>query len=600
MSVDLSSEPIMDTGTQHFCVEVMKRIHIERKNGQFCDLILEVGSGDEKARLKAHRNILSAASPFFYKALNSNMREKIEGVIRLEETSKAITEGVLDYIYTGYVSVSEENVFELFAKADYFDLPALKSFLSNFILENLSLSNCVVAYFCASKYQCEQLIRGTRAYIQSNFLSVAETEGFLALSCEQVKEWISSDEIIVDAEENVFEVVLRWSERNESRKRENFRDLFRHIRFVHMSRDYLFQVILSHPLVRDNVECSSVVLNAMKSAFDGTDNSLFSQAPRNCLKTHEDVIAACGETQVFCYLPDDKVWYELPEVTPMYGLNSSYRSVSVCHGKLYVVMGLEDNLFYGEEPIKVEHFDPSLGLWNKLNIPDEVVYSCAAVTMQGFLYVVGVKIGNLFQSRTVQKFNPDTNQWHEVSSRRNPRSGVRGVCAVTDGSYLYAIGGTDETEQYLNIVERFDPRKNTWKNLPPMLARRAYAGGAATKQRLFVFGGLHQHSRDSDSCEVFDPATDMWSSIPSQFIRSQPTSAVSFKGKIYVFTALDDAGSNESENFQVYDADQNQWEPCKFAVHTNYEPYQLSCLRVSKNALSKYRKVSDERTTWPL
>ena len=67
-----------------------------------------------------------------------------------------------------------------------------------------------------------------------------------------------------------------------------------------------------------------------------------------------------------------------------------------------------------------------------------------------------------------------------------------------------------------------------------------------------------------------------------------------------MFTTLDDAGSNESENFQVYDADQNQWEPCKFAVHTNYEPYQLSCLRVSKNALSKYRKVSDERTTWPL
>ena len=598
MCVDLSSEPIMDTGTQHFCVEVMKRLDIERKNGQFCDLILEVGSEDEKARLKAHRNILSAASPFFYKALNSNMKEKIEGVIRLDETSKAIMEGVLDYIYTGYVSVSEDNVYELFAKADYFDLPALKSFLSNFILENLSLSNCVVAYYFASKYQWEQLMRGTRAYILSNFLSVAETDDFLDLSCEQVKEWISSDEIILDAEENVFEVVLRWSERSESRKRENFRDLFRHIRFLHMSRDYLFQVILSHPLVRDNIECSSVVLNAMKSAFDGTEDSLFSQSPRKCLKTHEDVIVACGERQVFCYLPDDKVWHELPEMTHKYNsLNSSSRSVSVCHGKLYV-MGVDENprrnLFSEGGPlVKVERLDPSLGLWNKLNIPDEVVYPCAAVTMQGFLYVVGVKTGNLFQSLTVQKFNPDTNQWHEVSSQRNPRC-RSGVCAVTDGSYLYAIGGfDDQTEQHLNIVERFDPRKNTWENLPPMLERRANAGGAVIKQMLFVFGGFHQHSRDSDCvyCEVFDPATDMWSIIPSQFTQSRPTSAVSFKGKIYVFTA--DAGSSESEKFQVFDADQNQWEPCKFAVHTNYnELYKLSCLRVSKNALSKYRKVS--------
>ena len=572
MSVDLSSEPIMDTGTQHFCVEVMKRLDIERKNGQFCDLILEVGSGDEKARLKAHRNILSAASPFFYKALNSNMKEKIEGVIRLEETSKAIMEGVLDYIYTGYVSVSEDNVYELFAKADYFDLPALKSFLSNFILENLSLSNCVVAYYFASKYQWEQLMRGTRAYILSNFLSVAETDDFLDLSFEQVKEWISSDEIIVEAEENVFEVVLRWSERDESRKRDNFRDLFRHIRFVHMSRDYLFRFILPHPLVRDNVECSSVALNTMKSAFDGTDDSLFSQSPRNCLKTHEDVIVACALKSVFCYLPADKIWYELPEMKQRH--HSPHHCVSVCHGKLYVMGGNTASV--------AERFDPSLGLWNKVNIADIFVYSSAAVTMQGFLYVVGGK-DERWSQRNVKKYNPDTNQWHEVCPLSSPRSGV---CAVTDGSYLYAIGGTDDTGQYLNIVERFDPRKNTWENLPPMLARRANAGGAVIKQRLFVFGG---DSRDNDSCEMFDHATDMWSSIPSQDIRRKPTSAVSFKGKIYVYTTS--AGSSGSKKFQVYDVEQNQWEPCMFPVDTD-ELYRLSCLRVSKNALSKYRKVS--------
>ena len=114
--------------------------------------------------------------------------------------------------------------------------------------------------------------------------------------------------------------------------------------------------------------------------------------------------------------------------------------------------------------------DPSLGLWNKLNIPDEVAYSSAAVTMQGFLYFVG---GSGNRLRAVRKYNPDTNQWHTVCLLSSPRSAV---CAVTDGSYLYAIGGIDQTDQVLNIVERFDPRKNTWENLPPMLARRADAG----------------------------------------------------------------------------------------------------------------------------
>ena len=79
---------------QQFCVEMMKRLDIQRKNESFCDVILDVGSGDGKARLKAHGNVLCAASPFFYSALNNDMKEKKDGVIRLEETNKTTMEKV--------------------------------------------------------------------------------------------------------------------------------------------------------------------------------------------------------------------------------------------------------------------------------------------------------------------------------------------------------------------------------------------------------------------------------------------------------------------------------------------------------------------------
>ena len=60
------------------------------KERTFCDVILEVGSEDDQARLKAHRIVLCAARPFFFNALNSAMKEKEEGVIRLKETNKAV------------------------------------------------------------------------------------------------------------------------------------------------------------------------------------------------------------------------------------------------------------------------------------------------------------------------------------------------------------------------------------------------------------------------------------------------------------------------------------------------------------------------------
>ena len=70
--MDYILEPITETEEPNFCVEMMKRLDIQRRNEQFCDVILEVGSGEDQARLKAHKVVLCAASPFFYKALNGD------------------------------------------------------------------------------------------------------------------------------------------------------------------------------------------------------------------------------------------------------------------------------------------------------------------------------------------------------------------------------------------------------------------------------------------------------------------------------------------------------------------------------------------------
>ena len=63
--MDYIFEPITGTDERNFCVEMMKRLDIQRRNNQCCDVILEVGSGDDQARLKAHMVVLCAASRSF-------------------------------------------------------------------------------------------------------------------------------------------------------------------------------------------------------------------------------------------------------------------------------------------------------------------------------------------------------------------------------------------------------------------------------------------------------------------------------------------------------------------------------------------------------
>ena len=148
----------------------MKRLNSQRRNGHFCDVILEVGSGDDQDRLKADRIALCVASPFFYNALNSEMKEKKEGLIRLKDTSKALMEDVLEYMYTGHVDINEQNAYELMAVADYFILPSLKLLSTKFIEQTLSISNCITAYYSSVKYQCGELQERARSFIFANLI----------------------------------------------------------------------------------------------------------------------------------------------------------------------------------------------------------------------------------------------------------------------------------------------------------------------------------------------------------------------------------------------------------------------------------------------
>ena len=44
--------------------------------------------------------------------------------------------------------------------------------------------------------------------------------------------WISSDEVNVSAEDDVFKIILAWIDNDRSRRKMFFADLFRHVQLV--------------------------------------------------------------------------------------------------------------------------------------------------------------------------------------------------------------------------------------------------------------------------------------------------------------------------------------------------------------------------------
>ena len=579
-----SLEAIVDTA--EYRTEMMKDLHIQRKNGLLCDVTLEVGSSDDRAVLKAHRNVLCAASPFFYTALNSDMKEKKEGVIRLKETTKSVMEQILEFLYTGYVEINnEDNAYELLTQADYFLIPSLQALSGNFIVQTLEVSNCLMVYNFAINYHGEELKNGVRDFILANFVAVSATEDFLNVSGKDIEEWISSDEVIVKQEEEVFEVIIKWMEKNKSRQDQDFLQLLRHVRCIFVSHSYVFDVMLQHPLVKGSAVCSEFILDAMKEVPDDhTDQCFFSQSPRNCLKTHEGAIVASEEKETICYIPSEGKWYQLADKLSAF---SSYSyGMSSLRGKLYVVGGCRPD----QNGNIAEYYDPSSNLWTPISAPEVVKHRIAAVTLQGFLYAVGGRDENETVVSTVQRYNPDTDQWQEVSPLSSSRSNV---CAVAHGNYLYAIGGMSACFEYLSIVERFDPRRNAWENLPSLLTGRSFASGTAVKGKVFVFGGLRPFFRDGDPCEVYDPETNMWSGIPSNVAPRSYASVANFiNGQIFVNGILGNELRGRRRVLQLYDVEKNEWKPFpEYVLHFGW--HEITPLRISRDVLANCREISD-------
>ena len=204
----------------------------------------------------AEQNVLSAASPFFFKLFQSDMKENREGVVQFEEISGAVyvMRDVLEFIYKGSVEVTQENSEDLIAAANYLLIPGLKTVSGRYLERQMSKSNCISTFYFAEMYQCDELITNTRKFIHANFASVAEMDEFLNLEAKEVGRWISSDEISVAVEADVFMIVLKWIERNESERRASFEQLFRHVRLAFLSRDFLIDVV-TNELVEENSDC---------------------------------------------------------------------------------------------------------------------------------------------------------------------------------------------------------------------------------------------------------------------------------------------------------------------------------------------------------
>ena len=556
-------QPISAAEQGPFCVELMKRLNIQRKQDYLCDITLV---SKDNSKFKAHRNVLSAASPYFDKLLQSNMKENREGIVRFEEISGSVLEDVLEFIYIGTVEVTQENAEELIAAGNYLIIPGLKTASGRFLEREMSHINCISTFYLAEKYECDELITNSRLFIHKNIVAVAKLDEFLLLQAKEIERWISSDEITVNEEADVFKIILDWVNHRKSERKTVFEELFGHVRLGFLSRDCLEDVV-TNELVRENSACVKLVMDAAMKMATFLDEDHLLQSPRKGQEIR--VIVARGGKYTFCYIPEEDLWKRLPDGLKDKNANSNQ------------MIKFRDQLFIFGRNEDTKRYDPAFNVWSELNLYRD---SAKLVVLKGEIYAVKVESRNTI----MEKYNAKRCTWETlISSCEGFRENA---CVIAAGSHLYLFGGKIPfREVYVVKAERFDTVKNKWEEIADMQEGRSCAFGVATENKIFVTGGLRNGTR-LKTCEIYNISTNEWQLVANLNVPRFHGSMVCLNGKLYVLGGVNYRNQGEL-SVECFDPANDQWIQETTIPVTNTDPHQnnntfiASVLKLSRELL---------------
>ncbi|EDO40242.1 predicted protein, partial [Nematostella vectensis] len=417
-----------------------------------CDVNLEV----EGQVFAAHRCVLAANSQFFYTMFTSGMRDSNDSRIKLCSLTSGALSSILDFFYTREINISRDNVVDILEAASFLLLTPVKSACAQIILSALRINNCISTRRVADKYALEELKIKADSFIKKNFQQVRSEEEFLDLSIGELCELISSDDLNVETEEEVFEAVLKWVKHESQNRAMHLPTALPCLRFGSLSSDFVERQIEGESLLQQCTFCQNFIkMYQRRQRATRAKKGGMSQEERPSAKVH-NVMVGVGRGNLrtsFCYDTDSDTMYQLSEP-----------------------------------------YSPSFVLGTNL------------VAMEGQLYIVGGCNGGA--SGRVQCYNPGNNVWTTVASCLTPRCQVG---AVAFNSHLYIIGGTTEhLSQPVNLVERYNPAADSWTLVCPMKSKRRAPQVIATSTSIFAVGGATQPGHDTVTCEVYKPAFDQW------------------------------------------------------------------------------------------
>uniref|UniRef100_A0A803TBR2 Kelch like family member 30 n=1 Tax=Anolis carolinensis TaxID=28377 RepID=A0A803TBR2_ANOCA len=506
---------------------ILEGLQTLRSNPKFSDVTLIVGGHE----FLCHRSILALCSHYFNAMFAGDFLESFSARVEIKDVDPAVLESLIDFAYTGKVTINQGNVEALIRTSNQLHFPTIRKVCSRYLRQQMDATNCLGICEFGEMYGCSEVSSKAWSFLQENFELVSQQEEFLQLSKERLVTYLSNNLLQMQEEQSLVEAVLRWVKYEKSARATHLPELLDIVHLVSLPDQYLQDLLSLEPLIQESEACKTIITRHRSTV----ENRPFVQQRLKALpqKLEEVLVVVAGRaleedeeeeqspppisrnfafyntktsgsrgsqndtwstTHSWCFSLKKGAW---KSIAPMLKPRTNHAS-AVLNGEIYAIGGTTVDI------VEVECYDPYNDSWCFVSPALKYVSNFAVAGCLGKLYLIG-SCALKYNALTLQCYNPSIDVWSVIASPFMPKylSGPR--CASLHGA-IYLIG--DNTKK----VYVYDPDANIWQKVQQLHTLHENGGMVPLGGKLFVTGGYWK-GMDGDyqvEMETYDCAKDVW------------------------------------------------------------------------------------------
>ncbi|XP_044290993.1 kelch-like protein 30 isoform X3 [Varanus komodoensis] len=471
---------------------ILEGLQALRNNPKLSDVTLIVGDHE----FPCHRSILALCSNYFNAMFAGDFIESFSAHVEIKDVDPIIMESLIDFAYTGKVTINQANVEALIRTSNQLHFPIIRKVCIRYLRQQMDATNCLGICEFGELYGCPEVSSRAWSFLQENFELVSQQEEFLQLSKERLVTYLSNNLLQVQEEQSLVEAVLRWVKYEKSTRATDLPELLDLVHLVSLPDQYLQDLLSSEPLIQESEACKTIITKhrstvenrpfveqRLKALPQKLEEVLVVVGGRVLEENEEDGAPPPISRNFAFYNTKTKAWIALPDF-PDY--NKWGFSMIALNNDVYITGGSRGSQNDTWSTTRSWCFCLKKSAWKPIAPMLKPRTNHASAVLNGEIYAIG-DVWSVFASPFIPKY---------LSAPR---------CASLHGT-IYLIG--DNTKK----VYVYDPDANIWQKVQQLHTLHENGGMVPLAGKLFVTGGYWK-GMDGDyqvEMEIYDCAKDVW------------------------------------------------------------------------------------------